>query len=278
MISLSASATRIYTGDQYTLTAQGSPGAEISLMEARFPLDPVIGTHTADGSGRASFILSAAQPAVITHYVQQNCMALGLFCDKSSTVQVTVAARGTTGPGGTTIPAPSAGSPLVLTVDKTVVKTGDPIQFMLSGPPGAPVELYHKTLVDEKITVVTLDGVTGIGSATWAAPNQGLKTFYGKIPLDLLGWPCVLGPPFCGTLSNDIQVTVEEGPCEPWDIGCMLTGGGTGGPLAGFQEWLGETGKTVVILVVVILALYIFAVYVLPGFMAGAAAKATGGE
>jgi hypothetical protein len=60
----------------------------------------------------------------------------------------------------------------------------------------------------------------------------------------------------------------------------MLTGGGEAGtgPLAGFQEWLGETGKMVVIMVVVIAALYLGVVYILPGLMAGAAAKAPGGE
>jgi len=260
----------VYTGQEFTLTAQGNPGGQIQLMEQRFPADVVISVKTADSSGRADFYLQVAQAGVVNFYAQQSCTFI--FCDKSSPITVSANPHGTTG-DGTTIPTPTPESPLVLAVEKAVVTADEAVKFTLTGPPGMQVDLMWKTLIDQRIATVYLDGVTGRGTSTYIPPNQGMKTFYAQ----QAGALCTAALGYLGCkISNDVTVTVTSGPCEPGDIGCILTGGGTGGALGDFTAWAADVGKWVILALVVLLFLYIGLVYILPevtGKAAGAAAR-----
>lgn|GEM_PF-4863966 len=262
----------VYTGQAFTLISQGDPGAQVQLMEQRFPVDVVIDVQTADSSGIASFQLTVPGTGQVGFYAQQGCFGL-LFCDKSATVTVNVASQGQAG-GGTTIPAPTPESPLTLSVDKAQVGAGETVVFTVTGPPGMQVDLMWKTLIDEKIATVYLDGVTGRGTASYLPPNQGMKTFYAQQAGALC--TAILGYAGC-KVSNDATVTVTSGACEPLDIGCQLTAGGTGGVLGDFEAWAANIGKWAVLALVVLLFLYIILVFIFPAMAGSKAGKAAAG-
>jgi hypothetical protein len=277
MISLSGPAT-VYTGQAFTLVSHGDPGAQVQLMEQRFPVDVNIDVQNADSSGKASFQLQVPGTGQVSFYVQQGCFGI-LFCDKSSTITVSAASQGQAG-GGTTIPAPTTSSPLTLAVNKAQVSAGETIVFTVTGPPGMQVDLMWKTLIDQKVASVYLDGKTGQGTASYLPPNQGMKTFYAQQANAI----CTAALGYLGCkISNDITVTVTTGACEPLDVGCQISQALTDaskagtGPLADLEAWAANIGKWVVLALVVLLFLYIFLVFILPAMAGKAAGKAAAG-
>lgn len=302
MIGLSAASNYAYVGDPFTLTVHGSPGTKTELVQrgsgmpwwtaiptltaagilvGLFANDTVIATATTDATGKADFTVTIYTVANVTYFARQNCMLIIAICDDSNDVTIGALAKpgvptATTPPttGGTT-PATvqGPGSPLVLSADKAEAASGDTITFKVTGPPGTKLSVMHRIPTgDSEVASLVLD-INGNGGVTWKPAAQGSYVFYAQ------SGSCMLWGTLDCKKSNEVTITVTKGACAPLDIWCILTGGGEGGE--SFTKWLGDTGKTVVIIAVIMILLYVFIVYFAPGVIKGvsksAAAGAAGG-
>jgi len=270
MISLSAAGQYVYPGQDLTLTAYGLPNTKIDLIERSdrvlglIPthVDYTVASHVSDSNGIVTFHVTMQAIGTVTFYAHQACNFLGI-CDQSNDVPISVIARPA---DSQPAPAPGTTTVLALTANKSVVVSGDVVTFLITGTPGTQVRLMHRIPTgDAKVADLSLD-INGQARTTWTPAAQQSYTFYAETGA------CILWGALGCTKSNEVTISVTAGPCAPWDIACQLTGAGGEAGGESFTKWLGETGKTVIILVVVLAFVYILAVYVVPGILTSAAA------
>lgn len=108
---------------------------------------------------------------------------------------------------------------VTLAPDKTIVKGDEEVTFTVGYPPeyaGKEVTLQEQSFTGSR-TVVATEKANSSGRTVFKLriSTQGKHTYAAFVS------PCYVI--FNCEYSNDVFISVENAPCDPWDIGCRLT-------------------------------------------------------